>query len=91
MIGTTLVDLVLIMIAITFLRLVAPLSLIYLAAEYQRGTLNFASPLTLYALLEFAFFALVYLPRKSLLQKVSYPPSLVPPALNSTFRNVGLP
>jgi hypothetical protein len=67
MIGTTLVELVF----ITLLRLVAPLSLIYLAAEYWRGTLNFTSPLTLFALLELAFFALVYLPRRRHLQKVS--------------------
>lgn len=70
MIGTTLVELVFIRIAIALLRLVAPFSLIYLAAECWRGTFNFASPLTLYALLEFAFFVLVYLPRKSHLQKV---------------------
>jgi hypothetical protein len=70
MIGTTLAELVFIRIAITLLRLVVPLSLIYLAAECWRGTLNFASPLTLYALSELAFFALVYLPRRRHLQKV---------------------
>ena len=70
MIGTTLAELVFIRIAITLLRLVAPLSLIYLAAECYGGTLYFP-PLTLYALLEVTFFALVYLPRKRRLQKVS--------------------
>ena len=71
MIGTSLVELVFIKIAITLLRLVAPLSLVYIAAEYYwRGTLNFASPLTLYALSEFVFFTLVYLPRRRYLQKV---------------------
>ena len=70
MIGTSLAELVFIRIAITLLRLVAPLSLIYLAAEYWRGTLDFASPLALYALLESGFFALVYIPRKGRLQKV---------------------
>ena len=70
MIGNTLVDFIVIRVSITFLRLVAPASLIYLAAGYWRGTLDFASPLTLYALLEIAFFILVYLPRKSRLQKV---------------------
>jgi len=72
MIGTTLVELVFIRTAITLLRLVTPLSLIYLAEESWRlgGTLNFASPLTLYALLEPAFFTLVYLPRWRYLQKV---------------------
>jgi len=71
MIGTTLVELVGIRISIALLRLVAPLSFIYLAAEYWRGTLDFASPLALYALLELAFFALIYFPRKGRLQKVS--------------------
>ena len=71
MIGTTLVEFIFIRIAITLLRLVAPLSLIYLAAEYWRGTLDFLYPPTLYALLEVSFFVLVYLPRRSRLQKVS--------------------
>ena len=70
MIGTTVVELIFIRIAITLLRLVAPLSLIYLAAEFWRGTLNLASPLASYAVLELAFFVLVYLPRKGRLQKV---------------------
>jgi hypothetical protein len=70
MIGTTLVELIFIRIAITLLRLVAPLSLIYIAVECWRGTLNFASPLTWYALLELGFFALVYLPRRRHIQKV---------------------
>ncbi|KAF9642716.1 alpha/beta-hydrolase [Thelephora ganbajun] len=76
MIGTTLFELIFIRITITLLRLVAPLSPIYLVVEYWRGTLDFASPLTLYALLEFAFFALVYLPRKSHLQKPAKHPVL---------------
>lgn len=73
MIGTTLADYVLIRTSITGLRLVAPLSAVYLAEEYWRGTLDLVSPLTLYALLEVSFFSLVYLPRKRLLQKVGFP------------------
>ena len=87
MIGTTLVEFVFIRITITLLRLVAPLSLIYLAAGFWRGTLDLASPLTLYALLEFAFFALVYLPRKIHLQKVGVS-HYRPHQLQPTFRNV---
>ena len=70
MIGTTLVEFVFIRISITLLRIVPLLSAVYPVAEYWRGTLNFASPLTLCALLEPAFFALVYLPRRRHLQKV---------------------
>lgn len=70
MIGTTLVELVFIRVSITSLRLVAPLSFVYLAAETWRGKLVLASPFTVYALLELSFFTLVYLPRKRLIQKV---------------------
>jgi len=70
MIGTTLVELVFIRTAITSLRLVAPLSLVYLAAESWRGKLVVASPLTWYTVLELSFFSLVYLPRKRHIQKV---------------------
>lgn len=73
MIGTTLVEFVFIRITIVLLRLVAPFSLIYLAEESWRGTFSFASPFIIYALLEFGFFALVYLPRERLLQKVGTP------------------
>lgn len=70
MIGTSIAELVFIRLTITSLRLVVPLSATYLAVESWRGTLNLASPLSSYALLELAFFSLVYLPRKSRLQKV---------------------
>ena len=69
MIGTTLSELIFIRLSITSLRLVAPVSLIYLTAEFWRGTLDLKSPLSLYALLESAFI-LVSLPRKIYLQKV---------------------
>lgn len=73
MIGTSLVELIFIRLAITALRLVTPLSAIYLAAGFWEGALDITSPPTLCALLEFSFFALVYLPRKSRLQKVGAP------------------
>lgn len=58
------------------MRLVSPLSILYLAAESWRGTLDLTSPLCLYALLESAFFSLVYLPRKRFLQKPANHPVL---------------
>ena len=83
MIGTTLPELVFIRSTITLLRLVAPLSLTYLTAEWWRGTLDFAPPPALYALSEAAFFLLVYLPRRSRLQKVRNPYYRNPQALCS--------
>lgn len=71
MIRATLANLIFIRTTITLLRLVAPLSITYLTAECWRGTVDFTSPLSLYALLECAFFTFVYLPRKRYLQKVS--------------------
>lgn len=77
MIGTTLTELTLIRLTITTLRLVVPLSAIRLATKSWEGALDFTSPLTLYATLELAFFSLIYLPRRSFLQKPAEHPVLM--------------
>jgi hypothetical protein len=70
MIGKSIKDYVIIRIAILALRLVAPASLVYLAASlYQMEFL--LSWLGLYAFAESAFYLLVYLPRSYLMQKAS--------------------
>jgi hypothetical protein len=70
MIGTSVSEYVFIRVSITALRLVAPLSFIYLATVFWTGTFIPSSWIGWYALGEYAFFTLVYLPRRRALQKV---------------------
>ena len=72
MIGHSWPEYVLIRVAILALRLVAPLSIVYLAASYSVGTFLWSPLFGVYTLLEAAFFFFVYLPRRSYMQRVRY-------------------
>lgn len=75
MIGHSWPEYVFIRAAILALRLIAPLSVIYLAASYHAGAFLFSPFLGIYALVEAAFFLLVYWPRSFYLQRVRFPQS----------------
>jgi hypothetical protein len=77
MIGHSWPEYVFIRIAILALRLIAPLSIIYLAACYHAAAFLWSPVLGVYALVEAAFFLFVYLPRSFYLQQVSFPPKLL--------------
>ena len=64
-------DYVFIQIAILSLRLIAPLSIIYLAVSYHTSAFLWTPFLGVYAVIEAAFFLFVYLPRSFYLQQVS--------------------
>ena len=70
MIGQSWPEYVFIRLSISALRLVAPLSTIYLAASWSAGTFLWSPLLGVYALIETPFFLLVYLPRRFRLQRV---------------------
>jgi hypothetical protein len=70
MIGQSWPEYVFIRLSITGLRLVAPLSIIYLSASWSVGTFLWSPFLGAYALIEAPFFLLVYLPRYYRLQRV---------------------
>ncbi|KAI9511086.1 hypothetical protein F5148DRAFT_1274424 [Russula earlei] len=74
MIGNSWPEYLFIRIAIFALRLIAPLSLIHLAASYHAGAFLLSPFLGAYALLEAAFFLFVYLPRSYYLQR--HPPRM---------------
>lgn len=78
MIGNSWLDYVLIRISILALRLIAPLSIIYLAASYYTSTFLWSPLLGAYALVEAAFYLFVYLPRSFYLQQVRFSPSNLP-------------
>lgn len=63
-------DYVVILSLVTSLRLVAPLSIAYTLLSYYAGHWIYSQWLGWYALAEVAFYALVYFPRRKLLQKV---------------------
>ncbi|KAI0245885.1 hypothetical protein BJV78DRAFT_1259315 [Lactifluus subvellereus] len=68
---------VFIRVAILALRLVAPLSIIYLAASYYAGTFLWSPIFGVYTLIEAAFFFFVYLPRRSYMQRdTKHPPRM---------------
>jgi hypothetical protein len=71
MIGKSIKDYVIIRIAILALRLVAPASLVYLAASLYQMEFLLSIWLGLYAFAESALYLLVYLPRSYLMQKAS--------------------
>ena len=73
MIGNSWPEYIFIRISITTLRLIAPLSIIYLAASYHVAPFLWFPFLGLYALVEAAFYLFVYLPRSFYLQQVSFP------------------
>ena|SRR5712675_2035184 len=70
MIGTTRPEYVFIRISIFALRLIAPLSILYLAVSYNAKTFLWSPFLGVYALIEAVFYLLVYLPRSYYLQRV---------------------
>lgn len=71
MIGKSLHEYIGIRLAITGIRLVAPLSLLYIAGSLAQHHVLLSPWLAAYAALEASFFLLVYLPRDYYLQKVS--------------------
>ena len=71
MIGKGKKDYIMIRTAISGLRLIAPASLVYLAASLFRRKFLLSAWLGSYALVEAAFYLFVYLPRNHLMQKVS--------------------
>lgn len=70
MIGQSWPAYVFIRIAILAFRLIAPLSIIYLAASYHVNAFLWSPFLGVYAIIEAAFYLLVYLPRSFYLQRV---------------------
>ncbi len=70
MIGDSWPEYVLIRISILALRLIAPLSIFYLAASYHASAFLWSPFLGAYALVEAAFYLFVYLPRSYYLQQV---------------------
>ncbi|KAG0707821.1 Alpha/Beta hydrolase protein [Suillus ampliporus] len=74
MIGTSFPEYVFILTSIGFLRLVAPISFLYIA--YLVAATRWQTSLGGYALLEVLFYTLVYLPRWYLLQKPAVHPTI---------------
>jgi hypothetical protein len=72
MIGNSWPEYVFIRISITGLRLIAPLSITYLAASYKAGVFLWSPLIGAYALVEASFYLFVYLPRRFYLQQVSF-------------------
>src|SRR6266404_1157999 len=70
MIGQTRLEYIFIRLSILVLRLIAPLSIVYLAASWSAGIFLWSPLFGVYALIEALFYLLVYLPRHSLLQRV---------------------
>ncbi|KAF8259394.1 Alpha/Beta hydrolase protein [Lactarius quietus] len=77
MIGQTWPEYIFIRASIFGLRLVAPLSIVYLAASWRAHTFLWSPVLGVYALIEAPFFLLVYLPRQYRLQRdAKHPPRM---------------
>lgn len=74
MIGKGIQDYIQIRAAIFGFRLITPASLLYLAASLYKKKFLLSSWLGSYALVEAAFYLLVYLPRNYRMQKVRFPP-----------------
>ncbi|KZP07992.1 hypothetical protein FIBSPDRAFT_922742 [Athelia psychrophila] len=89
MIGKTLHEYIGIRLAITAIRLVAPLSLLYIALSLAQRRVLVSPWLAAYAALEASFYLLVYLPRDHYLQKVSlslFAPAAHPPPIDFAAR-----
>ncbi|KZT10374.1 uncharacterized protein LAESUDRAFT_755880 [Laetiporus sulphureus 93-53] len=78
------VDYIVIRALITSLRLVIPLSIAYTLLSYYSGHWIYSKWLGWYALVEVAFYALVYLPRRRMLQK----PAVLPPTPSHEERRI---
>ena len=72
MIGDNWPAYVFIRIAILAFRLIAPLSITYLAASYRAGSFLWSPFVGVYAIVEAVFFLFVYVPRSFYLQEVSF-------------------
>ena len=78
MIGQTWPEYVFIRLSIFGLRLVAPLSIVYLAASWSVGTFFWSPLFGVYALIEALFYLLVYLPRQYRFQRVRIRSVIIP-------------
>ncbi|THH13832.1 hypothetical protein EW146_g6434 [Bondarzewia mesenterica] len=74
MIGRSIPELVFIRLSIISLRLIFPLSIVYLAASYHERRLLLSPYLALYALTEILFYTCVFFPRRLLMQKAAQHP-----------------
>jgi hypothetical protein len=70
MIGHSVPEYIFIRFSIACLRLVAPLSIAYVAASWYRGQWIYSALLGYYATLEAVFYLFVYLPRTYYMQQV---------------------
>ena len=70
MIGQSWPEYIFIRISIPALRLIAPSSIVYLAASFYHGTFLWSPILGIYTLTEATFFLFVYLPRRFSMQRV---------------------
>ncbi|KZP29192.1 hypothetical protein FIBSPDRAFT_1039157, partial [Athelia psychrophila] len=87
MIGKTLYEYIGIRLAITAIRLVAPLSLLYIALSLAQRRVLVSPWLAAYAALEASFYLLVYLPRDHYLQKpAAHPPPIDFAARQALFK-----
>jgi hypothetical protein len=73
MIGKSWFDYIQIRCSIAALRSVAPLSIVYLGASCYAAKFLFTPVLGVLAIIETLFFTCIYLPRRSLMQKVTFP------------------
>ncbi|PCH37667.1 hypothetical protein WOLCODRAFT_142188 [Wolfiporia cocos MD-104 SS10] len=80
MIGNSLPEYIFIRICISGIRLIAPLSILYTLASLNYGFLLYNKWLGIYAIVEAAFYLLVYLPRCRRLQEVAVHPTPLPKA-----------
>ncbi|KAH8995412.1 hypothetical protein EDB92DRAFT_1934048 [Lactarius akahatsu] len=88
MIGHSWPEYVFIRLSVSALRLVAPLSIVYLAASWRAGTFLWSPLFGVYALIETPFFLLVYLPRRSRLQRdAKHPPRMSRAERDALFHN----
>ncbi|KAH9931897.1 uncharacterized protein B0H18DRAFT_988515, partial [Fomitopsis serialis] len=77
MIGNSVPEYIFIRTSIAGLRLIAPLSFVYIFASWREGRFLYSPWLGAYALVEVCFYLFVYLPRSFLLQKAAtHPPPL---------------
>ena len=70
MIGHSLAEYVFIRLSILGLRLIAPLSITYLAVSWYHGNTLLLPGVAIYAAAEASFYLLVVIPRRRVLQKV---------------------
>ncbi len=73
MIGHSIPEYIFIRICIWALRIVAPISIAYVASSWYTGSRIYSRWIGYYALIESCFYFLVYLPRSKILQEVSKP------------------